>query len=69
MFAQKVCLSRERERERDEVFPFNGDQKVFKYLAKFDFESICLLSEELEHTNTTIWTGKHEPISTPFSPI
>ena len=36
--------------------------KLFKNLAVFDFESICIPSNELKDTNTTTWIGKHEPI-------
>ena len=43
------------------------EQKLFKNLAVFDFESICVPSNELKDTNTTTWIGKHEPISVSFS--
>ena len=36
---------------------------MFKNLANFDFEAICVPSEQLKDTNTTTWIGKHEPIS------
>ena len=36
-------------------------------MAIFDFESICVPSEQLKDTNTTIWIGKHEPISVSIS--
>ena len=42
---------------------YNDDQKLFKNLAIFDFESICIRTKELNDTNTTTWNGKHEPIS------
>ena len=42
---------------------YNDDQKLFINLAIFDFESICVPTEELKDTNTTTWIGKHEPIS------
>ena len=32
---------------------YNDDQKLFKNLAIFDFESICVPSEQLKDTNTT----------------
>ena len=38
---------------------YNDDQKWFKNLAIFDFESICVPSEQLKGTNTTTWIGKH----------
>ena len=41
---------------------YNDDQKLFKNLAVFDFETICIPTEELKDTNTTTWIGKHEPI-------
>ena len=46
---------------------YNDDQKLFKNLAIFDFESICVPTEELKDTNTTTWIGKHEPISVSIS--
>ena len=46
---------------------YNDDQKLFNNLAIFDFESICVPSEQSKDTNTTIWIGKHEPISVSIS--
>ena len=46
---------------------YNDDQKLFKNLAIFDFESICAPTEELKDANTTTWIGKHEPISVSIS--
>ena len=46
---------------------YNDDQKLFKNLAIFEFESICVPTEELKDTNTTTWIGKHEPISVSIS--
>ena len=43
------------------------EQKLFKNLAAFDLESICVPSNELKDTNTTTWIGKHEPISVSIS--
>ena len=39
---------------------YEEEHKLFKNLAVFDFESICVPSNELKDTNTTIWIGKHE---------
>ena len=36
-------------------------------MAIFDFESICVPSDQLKDTNTTTWIGKHEPISVSIS--
>ena len=46
---------------------YNDDQKLFKNLAIFDFDSICVPSDQLKDTNTTTWIGKHEPISVSIS--
>ena len=46
---------------------YEKDQKLFKNLSVFDFESICVPSNELKDTNTTTWIGKHEPISVSIS--
>ena len=40
---------------------------MFKNLVIFDFESICVPSDQLKDTNTTTWIGKHEPISVSIS--
>ena len=39
-----------------------SDQKLFKKLAFFDFESISVQEETFRDTNTTTWIGKHVPI-------
>ena len=46
---------------------YEEDQKLFKNSDVFDFESICVPSNELEDTNTTTCIGKHEPISVSIS--
>ena len=43
--------------------PVSEDNKLFNNLAIFDFESICVPTEELKETQTTTWIGKHDPIS------
>ena len=47
--------------------PVSEDNKLFNNLAFFDFESICLPTEELKQTQTTTWIGKHVPISVSIS--
>ena len=42
-------------------------QKLFKNLAIFDFESMCVQQESFKGTKTTTWIGKHIPILVPFS--
>ena len=42
--------------------PVSEDNKLFNNLAIFDFESICVPTEELKETQTTTWIGKHVPI-------
>ena len=39
------------------------EQTLFKNVAIFDFELICVPSEELKPTETITWIVKHEPIS------
>ena len=41
---------------------YRSEQKLFKILAIFDFESICVQEETFRDTNTTTWIGKHVPI-------
>ena len=42
---------------------YTSEQKLFKNLALFDFESICVRKETFRDTITTTWIGKHVPIS------
>ena len=43
--------------------PYGSEQKTFKNLAIFDFESICVKEESYKQTETTRWIGKRVPIS------
>ena len=47
--------------------PYTDDQKLFKNLAVFDFESICIQNQDLTDTISTTWIGKHVPISVSIS--
>ena len=47
--------------------PVSEGNKLFINLAIFDFESICVPTEELKETQTTTWIGKHVPISVSIS--
>ena len=47
--------------------PYREDQKLFKNLAVFDLESICVKEETYKETETTKWIGKHVPISVSIS--
>ena len=42
---------------------YTHEQALFKNLAIFDFESICVQEESFKDTDTTKWIGKHIPIS------
>ena len=46
---------------------YSDEQNLYKDLAIFDFQSICVPSEQSKNTNTTIWIGKHEPSSVSIS--
>ena len=46
---------------------YREDQKLFKNLAVFDFESICVKAETYKETETTKWIGKYVPISVSVS--
>ena len=46
---------------------YTSEQKLFKNLAIFDFESICVQEETFRDTNTTTWIAKHVPISVSIS--
>ena len=46
---------------------YTNEQTLFKNLAIFDFESICVQEESFKDTVITKWTGKHIPISVSIS--
>ena len=46
---------------------YTSEQKLFKNLAIFDFESICVQDETFRDANTITWIGKHIPISVSIS--
>ena len=46
---------------------YTDDQKLFKNLAVFDFEPICIPEEKFKNTETTTWIGKHVPLSVSIS--
>ena len=46
---------------------YTSEQKRFKNLAKFDFESICVQEDAFRDTITTTWIRKHVPISVSIS--
>ena len=47
--------------------PYTEDQNLFSNVAVFDFESICVPTEELKAIETTNWIGKHVRISVSIS--
>ena len=47
--------------------PYREDQKLFKNLAVFDFESFYVKEETYRETKTTKWIGRHVPISVSIS--
>ena len=47
--------------------PYKNEQKLFKNLAIFDSESICVKEDSYKPTETTTWIGKHVPISVSIS--
>ena len=47
--------------------PYRNEQKLFKNLAKFDFECICVKQDLYKQTKTTPWIGKHVPVSVSIS--
>ena len=48
---------------------YTSEQNLFKKIAIFDFESICVQKETFRDTITTNWIGKHVPISVSISSI
>ena len=46
---------------------YTSDQKRFKKLTVFNFDSICVQKETFRDTNTPTWKRKHVPISVSIS--
>ena len=46
---------------------YTSQQKLFRNLAIFNFESICVQEESFNDTKTTTWIAKHIPISVSIS--
>ena len=46
---------------------YTSEQKLFKILAIFAFQSLCVQEETFRDTITTTWIGKHVPISVSIS--
>ena len=69
IYPKNVYELRETLFEKLEGFnlPVSDDKKLFENLAIFDFESICVPTEELKETQTTTWIGKHVHISVSIS--
>ena len=66
IYPKNVYELRETLFEKLDAFniPYRSDQKLFKNLAIFDFESICVKeANSYKQTETTTWIGKHVPIS------
>ena len=48
-------------------FAYSDDQKLFRDLAIFDFDSICVQEDKFRDTKITTWIVKHVPISVSIS--
>ena len=68
VFPRNVYLLRETLFDKLDSFgiKYTSEQKLFKNLAKIDFESIFVREETFRDTKTT-WIGKHVPISVSIS--
>ena len=69
IYPKNVYELRETLFEKLDVFniPYRNEQKLFKNLAIFDFESICVKKDSYKQTETTTLIGKHVPISVSIS--
>ena len=69
IYPENVYELRETLFEKLDAFniPYRNEQKLFKNLAIFDFESICFKEDLYKKTETKTWIGKHVPISVFFS--
>ena len=69
IYPKNVYEPRETLFEKLEGFnlPVSQDNKLSNNLAIFNFESICVPTEELKETQTTTWIIKHVAISVSIS--
>ena len=69
IYPKNVYELRETLFEKFDAFniPYRNEQKLFKNLAIFDFESICVKENSYKQTETTTWIGRHVPISVSIS--
>ena len=69
IYPKNVYELRETLFEKLDAFniPYRNDQKLFKNLAIFDFESLCVKEDSYKQTETTTWIGRHVPISVSIS--
>ena len=69
IYPKNVYEVRETLFEKLDAFniPYKSEEKLFKNLAIFDFESICVVEDSYKQTETTTWIGKHVPISVSIS--
>ena len=69
IYAKNVYELRKTLFEKLDAFniPYKNEQKLFRNLAIFDFESICVKEDSYKQTETTTWIGKHAPISVSIS--
>ena len=65
IYPKNVYELRETLFEKLDAFniPYRNEQRLFKKLAIFDCESICVKEDSYKQTETTTWIGKHVPIS------
>ena len=69
IYPKNVYELRETLFEKLDAFniPYKNEQKLFKNLAIFDFDSISVKEDSYKQTETTTWIGKHVPISVSIS--
>ena len=70
VYPKNVCQTQETLIDKLDSFgiAYSNEQTLFKKLATFDFESICVQDESFKDTETTKWIRKHFPISVSISP-
>ena len=69
VYPRNVCQIRETLFDKLDSFGIKdtSEQKLYKGLVIFDFESYCAPEETFRNTKATTWIGKHVPISVSVS--
>ena len=62
-YQERVSTAGEIDQPQSSSNPYTDDQKLFRNMAIFDFETMCAQEDIFRDTDTNIWISKHVLIS------